>query len=61
MAKTSVILEDEDIYEIERIVVDEEKADALKFLIQLRKKIKAAQSRTCGCSTIPGGEHCATH
>ena len=57
MAKTSILIDDEEIREIERIIVDEEEADALKFLVQMKKKIKSAQSRTCGCSTIPGGEH----
>ena len=61
MSKTSIILDDEDIRELERIIVDEEEGDALRFLVQMRKRIKAAQSRSCGCSTIPGGEFRDTH
>lgn len=51
MKKTTVILDEEELMELERILLDEEKEEALQFLEQIKAKIKASQTRTCGITT----------
>lgn len=51
MAKTSVILDDEEIYELDRILIDEDRPAALKLLSEIKKKVKAARARTCGITS----------
>lgn len=51
MKKTTLILEEEELMELERILLDEEKEEALNFLKQIKAKIKASQVRTCGITT----------
>lgn len=51
MPKTSVILDDKEMYELDRILIDEDGGEALGFLKNIRKKVKAAQERTCGITS----------
>ena len=44
---TSVCLEPEDLIELERVVLDEDREDALKFLKRLVARIEVSQVR-CG-------------
>ncbi len=48
MAKTTVILDDQELTELERILIDEDSAEALNFLSEVKKKVKATHERTCG-------------
>lgn len=51
MKKTTLVLDEEELMELERILLDEEKEEALNFLKQIKAKIKASQVRTCGITT----------
>jgi hypothetical protein len=48
MAKTTVILDEQEVYELDAILIDEDSAEALRFLNEIKKKVKTAQARTCG-------------
>jgi hypothetical protein len=48
MAKTTVILDEQEVYELDAILIDEDGAEALRFLNEIKKKVKTAQARTCG-------------
>ena len=51
MPKTTVILDDKEMYELDRILIEDDKGEALEFLKGIKKKVKAAQERTCGITS----------
>ncbi|MBM2832588.1 MAG: hypothetical protein HW414_1640 [Dehalococcoidia bacterium] len=51
LAKITVMLDDKEMYELDRILIDEDQGDAFEFLRSIKKKVKAAQDRTCGITS----------
>lgn len=55
MAKTSITLSENEVRELDRIILDQDQEEGLKFLEQLKAKITATKIRSCGITTPKGG------
>lgn len=53
MKKATVTLDEAELVELERIVLDSDEEAALRFLEELKKRITASRSRSCGITTSP--------
>ena len=53
--KKTVTLNDEDLQELDRIVVDKDAPGALKLVEELKARMKASEVRSCGFSAPTGG------
>lgn len=52
MANKEVVFTDKDQQEIEGIVIDKDKEEALKFLVKLVQEIKGTESHACSPGPI---------
>ncbi len=48
MADKQIVFEDQDQQHLESIVIDRDKAEALKFLAQLAERCKSGPGHACG-------------
>jgi hypothetical protein len=55
MKKTTVTLDEQELRELDQILLDQDAQQGLKFLEQLKAKIKSARTRVCGITTPEGG------
>lgn len=55
MAKVSITLNEQELRELDRIILDQDEKEGLNFLEQLKSKIKATKTRSCGITAQEGG------
>ena len=55
MIKKTVTFNDEDLQEIDRISLDRDAEGALKFIKEIKARLKASDTRSCGISAPEGG------
>lgn len=48
MPGITITLNDKEIQELERVILDEDGHDAVKLLNEIKKKVKESQQRICG-------------
>jgi hypothetical protein len=53
--KKTVTFNDEDLQELDRICLDKDGEGALKLLEELKARMKASDTRSCGISAPSGG------
>jgi hypothetical protein len=53
--KKTITFSDEDLQELDRISVDKDAEGALKFVEEIRARMKASDVRNCGFSAPSGG------
>ncbi len=48
MAGVTITLDDKEVKELERVLLDEDAEDAIKLLDNIKKKVVESQKRICG-------------
>lgn len=54
--KTALALDEKDILEIEMIVRDQDKDEALQFVREIKRRIDVSQRNICGQGTFAGSQ-----
>lgn len=51
MKKATVTLDEAELMELDRILLDSDEEEALRYLEEIKKKITASRSRSCGITS----------